>query len=89
MIEVWSWHRVEEAVNEGTAQVEKVPLGSFFRSWPLSHYILDSPPGGPNDTLPGWWKRGVGMWVGGILGRSTPNATEEVAKKGEREWRPH
>lgn len=65
MIEVWSWHRAEEAVNEGTAQVEKVPLGSFFRSWPLSHYILDSPPGGPNDTLPGWWKRGVGMWVGG------------------------
>lgn len=32
---------------------------------------------------------GCGLGEGGILGRSTLNATEEVAKKGEREWRPH
>lgn len=29
-IEVWSKHRAEESVNEGTAQVEKVSHGFFF-----------------------------------------------------------
>lgn len=33
-IEVWSGRRAEESVNEGTAQVEKVPLGSFLEGGP-------------------------------------------------------
>lgn len=31
---VWSGHRAEESVNEGTAQVEKVPPGSFLEGGP-------------------------------------------------------
>lgn len=70
----------------------KGSTGLIFRRWPLSHYILDSAPGGPNDAPRGWqsWG-GVGV-VGGepdVLGRSTLNTAEEVTKKREREWCPH
>lgn len=46
--------RAQESVNEGTAQAEKGSTGVFFRRWPLSHYILDSPPGRPNDSRRMW-----------------------------------
>lgn len=62
MIEVWSWHRAEEAVNEGTAQVEKVPLGSFLEVGP-SRIIFLTPLQEGLMTLS--QDGGRGVWVGG------------------------
>lgn len=55
--EEMSWKsdaNTKQTVNKGTEQVEKVSLCSFCRRWPSTHYILDSPAGGPNDALLRW-----------------------------------
>lgn len=79
-------HRAGEAVNEGMARGEKVPLGSFLEGGP-SRIIFLTPL---QEGLMMLSKDG-GRIAGGadIEGRSPPNATEEVAKKREREWCPH
>lgn len=79
-----------EGVNEGTAQVEKVPLGSFLEGGP-SRIIFLTPLQEGLMTLSkddGLEEEGGVMGEGGgedIQGRCTLNATEEVAKKRERE----